>query len=108
MQHARYKGINWRSSEKLKLNAFWLMLYVTERWAKTNKVNRVWFDDVVVATEYIGPPAAPGSELRREEPAKRKPPPRPPPSGGGNPTYRLKQRIKKTLKDYGEKSGTGE
>jgi hypothetical protein len=105
---AHHKGINWRSNEKLKLNAFWLMLYVTEQYAKTNKVNRVWFDDVVVATEYIGPPSEPGSELRREEPAKRKPPPRPPPSGGGNPIYRLKQRLKKTLKDYGEKSGAGE
>jgi len=31
------------------------MSYVTDHSAKTNKVNRVWFDDVVVATEYIGP-----------------------------------------------------
>ena len=30
------------------------MSYVTDRWTK-HKVNRVWFDDVVVATEYIGP-----------------------------------------------------
>ncbi len=56
-QLAHHKGINWRSSAKLKLNAFWLMLYVTDRWAKRNKTNTVWFDDVVVATEYIGPPA---------------------------------------------------
>ncbi len=54
---AHHKNINWRSSKKLKLNAFWLMLYVTKYSAKTNKVNTVWFDDVVVATEYIGPPA---------------------------------------------------
>ena len=53
---AHHKGINWRSSAKLKLNAFWLMLYVTEQSAKRNKINTVWFDDVVVATEYIGPP----------------------------------------------------
>ena len=53
---AHHKAINWRSSDKLKLNAIWLMLYVTQNSAKRNKVNTVWFDDVVVATEYIGPP----------------------------------------------------
>ena len=55
---AYHANINWRSSEKLKLNAFWLMLYVTEQSTK-NKVNTVWFDDVVVATEYIGLPVKP-------------------------------------------------
>ena len=53
---AHHKQINWRSSAKLKLNAFWLMLYVTGHSAKKNTVNTVWFDDVVVATQYIGPP----------------------------------------------------
>jgi len=53
---AHHRGINWRSTAKLKLNAFWLMLCVTANSAKTNKVNTVWFDDVVVATDYIGPP----------------------------------------------------
>jgi len=53
---AHHKDVNWRSSAKLKLNAFWLMLYVTGQSAKKNKVNTVWFDDVVVATKYIGPP----------------------------------------------------
>lgn len=56
---ADHKGINWRSSGKLGLNALWLMLYVTPHSAKTNPVNRVWFDDVVVATQPIGPPVAP-------------------------------------------------
>lgn len=55
-QLAHHTGINWRSSGRLKLNAFWLMLYVTANTAKTNKVNTVWFDDVVVARSYIGPP----------------------------------------------------
>ncbi|MBL7134281.1 MAG: hypothetical protein ISS78_09300 [Phycisphaerae bacterium] len=55
-KHAHHHGINWRSSEKLKINSIWLMLYVTAHSAKKNKVNTVWFDDVVVATEYIGPP----------------------------------------------------
>ena len=50
-----FGGIEWRATADLQANAFWLMSYVTEHSAKTNKVNRVWFDDVVVATEYIGP-----------------------------------------------------
>jgi len=54
-----HKTINWRSSPKLKLNAFWLMLYVTKHSARRHTVNTVWFDDVVVATSYIGPPARP-------------------------------------------------
>ena len=57
-QLAHHKGINWRSSPKLKLNALWLMLYVTRFSAKRKEVNTVWFDDVVVATDYIGPPVA--------------------------------------------------
>jgi len=50
-----FEGIEWRASADLKANAFWLMSYITDHSAKTNKVNRVWFDDVVVATDYIGP-----------------------------------------------------
>ena len=49
-----FGGIEWRTTADLKVNAFWLMSYVTDRWTK-NPTNRVWFDDVVVATEYIGP-----------------------------------------------------
>jgi hypothetical protein len=49
-----FGGIEWRTTGDLKINAFWLMSYVTDRWTK-NKTNRVGFDDVVVATEYIGP-----------------------------------------------------
>ena len=49
-----YGGFNWRTTDDLKLNTFWLMHYVTK--AFTNKpVNTVYFDDVVVAREYIGP-----------------------------------------------------
>jgi len=49
-----FAGIEWRTSADLKVNAFWLMSYITDRWTG-NKINRVSFDDVVVATEYIGP-----------------------------------------------------
>ena len=47
-------GINWRKSEKLRANAFSLESYVTDRWTK-NKINIVYFDNVVIAGEYIGP-----------------------------------------------------
>jgi hypothetical protein len=56
-----FEGFRWRKSPDLKINFFWLLHYVTEnaarqnRQANPNRVNRVWFDDIVVATEYIGP-----------------------------------------------------
>jgi hypothetical protein len=56
-----FKGIRWRTSDQLKLNTFWLLYYVTEQAAQQNndtdpnRVYEVWFDDVVLATEYIGP-----------------------------------------------------
>ena len=49
-----FGGFEWRTTADLKINAFWLMSYITDRWTQ-HKVNRVWFDDVVVATEYVGP-----------------------------------------------------
>jgi len=63
-----FSGINWRSSGKHKANVFWLMNYVTERAFQyteqhagkhntpfNSKTHTVWFDQIVVATEYIGP-----------------------------------------------------
>jgi hypothetical protein len=56
-----FEGFDWRTSTDLKINFFWLLHYVTEgpyrmnRVANPNPVNRVWFDDIVVATTYIGP-----------------------------------------------------
>jgi hypothetical protein len=49
-----WKGINWRTSPELKANALTLESYVTDRWTK-NKTNIVYFDNLVVAREYIGP-----------------------------------------------------
>ncbi len=49
-----WKGINWRTSPTLWANALTLESYVTDRWTK-NKVNIVYFDNVVIAREYIGP-----------------------------------------------------
>ena len=56
-----FEGFRWRTSADLKLNFLWLLHYVTEGSYRQNRVddadpvNRVWFDDVVVATRYIGP-----------------------------------------------------
>jgi hypothetical protein len=56
-----FEGFRWRTSPALKINFFWLLHYVTENAARQNKVskpprlNRVWFDHIVVATRYIGP-----------------------------------------------------
>ncbi len=65
-----FEGFRWRKSADLKLNFFWLLHYVTESAARQNNVvspqavNRVWFDDIVVATEYVGPKAPIGSSRR--------------------------------------------
>jgi hypothetical protein len=56
-----FEGFRWRNTNDLKINFLWLMHYVTENVARYNRltaqkpVNRVWFDDVVVSREYIGP-----------------------------------------------------
>ncbi|MDH7569166.1 MAG: hypothetical protein QHJ73_06225 [Armatimonadota bacterium] len=56
-----FEGFRWRTSNDLKINYFWLEHYVTDlparqnRVEKPNPVNRVWFDDVVVSTRYVGP-----------------------------------------------------
>lgn len=48
-----FAGFRWRSTEDLKLNFLWLLCYITG--APTGHVSKVRFDDVVVATEYLGP-----------------------------------------------------
>lgn len=60
--YGRFDGFRWRTTDKLKLNSFWLLYYNTDQPARHNKdpdpdsrVMEVWFDDVVIATEYIGP-----------------------------------------------------
>jgi hypothetical protein len=49
-----WRGINWRKTESLKANALTLESYVTDRWTK-NPTNIVYFDNVVIARQYIGP-----------------------------------------------------
>lgn len=48
-----FEGFRFRTAAPLNVNFVWLYLYLTQ--GKPGHVNRVWFDDVVVATEYIGP-----------------------------------------------------
>jgi hypothetical protein len=57
-----FTGIRWRSHDNLKLNSLWLNYDVDENSAKHNRdpqpetrVYEAWFDDLVVATDYIGP-----------------------------------------------------
>ncbi|MCL2744328.1 MAG: hypothetical protein FWE67_10805 [Planctomycetaceae bacterium] len=49
-----WRGINWRKTEMLKANALTLESYITDRWTK-NVTNIVYFDNAVIAREYIGP-----------------------------------------------------
>jgi hypothetical protein len=48
-----FEGFRWRMVRELSLNYLWVYLYITR--APAGHVSRVWFDDIVVATEYIGP-----------------------------------------------------
>jgi predicted amidohydrolase len=48
-----FEGFRWRTTKDLNINFVWLYLYMTQ--APEGHVSRVWFDDVVIATDYIGP-----------------------------------------------------
>ncbi len=54
---APFEGFNWRTDERLKINRSMLQWYVSERAAKRGKSDKniVYFDNFVIATEYIGP-----------------------------------------------------
>ena len=58
-QVSTHTGIRWRSDVDLKVNCLWLEHYGYDGGDPTKaywkKSQSVWFDDVVVATEYIGP-----------------------------------------------------
>ncbi len=54
-----FTGIRWRSDPDLKVNCFWLQHYgydesdpTREFWKQSQTV---WFDDIVIAREYVGP-----------------------------------------------------
>jgi len=46
-----FRGIRWRTVASLRINGFWLLLYIHN----SPQPNRLWLDDIVVATRYIGP-----------------------------------------------------
>ena len=53
-----FEGFRWRSDEALKLNFLWVLFYITDGPAgpvPAGHVSKVWFDNIVAATEYIGP-----------------------------------------------------
>jgi hypothetical protein len=54
-----FANIRWRDDANVKVNCFWLQHYGYDESDPTRQFHKqrqtVWFDDVVVATEYIGP-----------------------------------------------------
>jgi len=58
-----WTGFRWRTAEGLKISYFWLQHFYSERGAP-QLVSSCWFDDIVLATRYIGPkvstPVEPG------------------------------------------------
>lgn len=56
-----FEGLRLRTSMDLKINHLWLEHYIDEgaqrqnRLEQPTRVNRVWFDDIVVSREYVGP-----------------------------------------------------
>jgi len=48
-----FPGFRWRDDEQLKLSFVWALLYITR--ASSGHESKVWFDNIVVATDYIGP-----------------------------------------------------
>jgi hypothetical protein len=58
-----FTGIRWRHDADLKVNCLWLEHYGYDPGDPTKRFwsdrQSVWFDDVVVATRYIGPMTPP-------------------------------------------------
>jgi hypothetical protein len=54
-----FSGVRWRNDPELKVNCFWMEHYGYDEGDPTKQywkdTQAVWFDDVVVASEYIGP-----------------------------------------------------
>jgi hypothetical protein len=48
-----FEGFAWRTVKALNVNFIWAYLYITD--APEGHVSKVWFDHIVVATDYIGP-----------------------------------------------------
>jgi hypothetical protein len=48
-----FEGFRWRTSKELQLNFLWILNYITD--APQGHVSKVWFDGIVVSTQYVGP-----------------------------------------------------
>jgi len=57
-EQGSFDGFRWRSTEELAVNYIWTYLYITK--APSGHLSKVWFDNIVVAKEYVGP-IQPGS-----------------------------------------------
>lgn len=60
----KFEGFNWRTTNDLKINTLWLLYYNDLEGSENSRrrdpdfdkrVMQIGFDDIVVATEYIGP-----------------------------------------------------
>jgi len=63
-----FEGYNWRTRDDVKINCYSMGLYVSPGEGVA-PVSRMWYDDVVLATKYIGPqrPGPPaGSDTKTE------------------------------------------
>lgn len=52
-----FEGFAWRGVKALAVNYVWAYLYITK--APRGHVSKVWFDNIVVARQYVGPIAPP-------------------------------------------------
>ncbi|HUU26961.1 MAG TPA: dockerin type I repeat-containing protein [archaeon] len=61
-----FEGFRWRTTNELKINTFWLLYYLASIFEQdikpenpdipyNSEMGQVLFDDIVLATEYIGP-----------------------------------------------------
>jgi len=57
-----FEGFQWRIADALKVNFFWLLFYMTD--GNPGQADTVFFDDIVLATEYIGPIFTPSATIR--------------------------------------------
>jgi len=48
-----FPGFEWRTTEELSINYLWLLAYISG--APEGHVSNVWFDNIVVARDYVGP-----------------------------------------------------
>jgi hypothetical protein len=48
-----FEGFQWRNTDDLNINFFWLSYYMTDKTG--NHTDSILFDDVVLSTKYIGP-----------------------------------------------------